>query len=389
MRLAQRKKTELKAYRRHTANCPKQNPEDLKCSCPLWMYGWRDGEPVRQSMGTRNLQDAYRQIALLEDPHAPQLKPVSEAVEAFKKHILPLEAATQRKYANVLKVFLAYSKQAGLKYLADVNVEELDDYRSSRTLQPSTSATELTILRLFFSFSVKRRWIADNPAKEIQPPRNLKPAEVVPYSPSEITRMLAACEGFGNSAYARLRARAMLLLLRYTGLRVSDVATLTRDRIKNGQIFLHTKKTGGMVFLPVPKALEEALEAVPAPRGAPAESRCYFWNETSARITAVRVMERTLQTVFRRSGVADAHPHRFRHTLATEILAQGHGEQDVADVLGISPAVVRKHYAKWSVARQERINRVIRAVHAEAFGAEEPQKVVQNVYSPQNKPVLN
>jgi site-specific recombinase XerD len=335
------------------------------------------------------MQEAIRQVALLEDPHSTELKLITEATDAYQKHILPLEASTRRKYANVLKLFLAYSKQAGLKYLADIGVEKLDDFRSRRTLQPSTSATELTILRLFFSFSVKRKWIAGNPAKEIQSPRNLKPAEVVPYSPSEITRMLAACEGFGNSAYARLRARAMLLLLRYTGLRVSDVATLTRDRIKNGQIFLHTKKTGGMVFLPVPRALEEALEAVPAPRGAPAESRCYFWNESSARITAVRVMERTLQTVFKRSGVVDAHPHRFRHTLATEILAQGHGEQDVADVLGISPAVVRKHYAKWSVARQERINRVIRAVHAEAFGAEEPEKVVQNAYDLQNKPVIN
>jgi len=289
----------------------------------------------------------------------------------------------------VLKSFLAHSEQAGLKYLADWGVEELDDYRSARKLASSTSATELTILRTFLAFSVERRWIADNPAQKIKPPRNLKPAEVAPYEPNEIARMLAACDVFGISSYERLRARAMVLVMRYTGLRISDVATLRRDRIKNGQIFLHTKKTGGTVFLPVPKQLEDALAAVPVPRGAPANSRCYFWNETSARITAVRVMERTLHTVFKRSGVKDARPHRFRHTLATEILAEGHGEQDVADILGISPAVVRKHYAKWSQSRQERINRVMRAVHAEAFGAEEPSKVVQNAYIEKTKPIIN
>src|SRR5215471_12457401 len=313
----------------------------------------------------------------LEDPHAPQLKPVAEAIEAYKQHIRPLEAATQRKYANVLKSFLAHSEQAGLKYLADWGVEELDDYRSARKLASSTSATELTILRTFLAFSVERRWIADNPAQKIKPPRNLKPAEVAPYEPNEIARMLAACDVFGISSYERLRARAMVLVMRYTGLRISDVATLRRDRIKNGQIFLHTKKTGGMVFLPVPKPLDDALAALPPPRGAGTHPRCYFWNEVSGRGVVVHGAWRTLSAVFKYSGVKDAHPHKFRHTLATEILAQGHSEQDVADILGISPAVVRKHYAKWSVARQERINRVIRAVHAEAFGAEEPEEVVQ------------
>ena len=39
-------------------------------------------------------------------------------------------------------------------------------------------------------------------------------------------------------------------------------------------------------------------------------------------------------------------------------------------ILGISPAIVRLHYAKWSPARQERIDQVILRVHAEAFGAE-------------------
>jgi predicted transcriptional regulator len=68
--------------------------------------------------------------------------------------------------------------------------------------------------------------------------------------------------------------------------------------------------------------------------------------------------------------VPKAHAHRFRHTLATEILISGGTEQDVADVLGISPAIVRKHYAKWTPARQERITTLLKAVHGrKAYGA--------------------
>jgi integrase len=252
--------------------------------------------------------------------------------------------------------------------MGDAGVEDLDDFRSTRKLAPTTSAKELTILRLFLSFCLERKWITENPAKKIKPPRNIKPKEVVPYEPNEIIRMLAACDGIGNSAYERLRARALLLLMRFTGLRVSDAITLRKDRIKNGRIFLHTKKTGGMVFLPVPKQLEEALAALPVPRGAGENPRCYFWNEVSSRRAVLNSADRMLRAVFKRSGVKSAHAHRFRHTLATEILAQGHGEQDVADILGISPAVVRQHYAKWSQARQERIDQVMQRVHSEAFG---------------------
>jgi site-specific recombinase XerD len=277
------------------------------------MNGTHNGEPIDQSLGTRLMQEALRQIAQLENPHATQLKPVEEAIAAYKQHIAGLEPATQRKYANTLQRFLAYLEKASLRYMADITVEDVDGYRATRMLAPTTSGKELEILRLFFSFAVERKWIEDNPANKIKPPRNIKPAEVIPYEPNEITRMLAACDVVGHSEYERRRARAMLLVLRYIGLRISDVATLRRDRIQNGRIFLHTKKTGGMVFLPVPKPLEDALTALPPPRGAGEHPRCYFWNEVSSRGVVVHGAWRTLSAVFKYSGVKGAHPHRFRH----------------------------------------------------------------------------
>ncbi len=68
--------------------------------------------------------------------------------------------------------------------------------------------------------------------------------------------------------------------------------------------------------------------------------------------------------MFRASGVEDAHAHRFRHTLATEILANGGTLADVADILGISEWVARKHYAKWNQARQDRIAAFMTVIHS-------------------------
>jgi integrase len=62
----------------------------------------------------------------------------------------------------------------------------------------------------------------------------------------------------------------------------------------------------------------------------------------------------------------NAHAHRFRHTLATELLGCGAGFDDVADILGKSPEIVRKHYAKWSPGRQARIDELLERVHSGA-----------------------
>jgi hypothetical protein len=57
-----------------------------------------------------------------------------------------------------------------------------------------------------------------------------------------------------------------------------------------------------------------------------------------------------------------AHAYRFRHTLATEILMNRGTAEDAANILGNSPAVIRKHYAQWSRGRQERISNLLQTV---------------------------
>ena len=66
-----------------------------------------------------------------------------------------------------------------------------------------------------------------------------------------------------------------------------------------------------------------------------------------------------MAAVFKKSGVNNAGTHRFRHTLATRLLATGAAFEEIADILGNTPEIVRKHYAKWSKGRQDRIDEVM------------------------------
>ncbi len=380
---------DLELYRRHTPECPHHSKHHAdkegynsrlrtKCDCPIWADGVLDGKEYRKSLKTRDWSRAIRKLAALEDPRAPRCKPVAEALAAFERHMGGRAPATRAKYAITIRELREYCKRERLADLSQITLEHLDAFRDGRKLGPIATLRELGRLRYIFKFCTKRKWIAENPAADSEAPRNIKPPEVVPYEPAEVTKMLTACETIGRGPYERLRARALILVLRYTGLRITDAITLERSRINNGQLLLFTQKTGGTVFLPIPAVLQKALDALPAPRGASGEPRCYFWNGIASRRAIKGVAERTLATVFKASGVQGAHAHRFRHTLATDILVKGGTEQDVADVLGISPAIVRRHYAKWSRARQARITSLMQAVYPGTYQVQEKTEAVIN-----------
>jgi integrase len=209
-------------------------------------------------------------------------------------------------------------------------------------------------------------------------PKNIKPTDKEPYSRQDIIKILSACDLFGQRAYERLRARAMTLLLRYTGLRISDVALLAKDRIRKSEIYLRTLKNGKVVKLPVHPELQAALDALPEPKGSRGGEQVFLLDWNGPVRSMVRDATRTMAAVFKASGVPGAHAHRFRHTLATEILEAGGTFEDAAEVLGNSPNIIRKHYAKWSPRRQERISILMRSIFGTSVAREEIEAVTNS-----------
>jgi integrase/recombinase XerC len=371
----------LSIWRRHTATCPHidKGRDYQKCSCPLWADGYINGKrTLRQSLKTRDMARAIKRAATLEDPAAPTFKGIDEAVKAYLLNCQHLNENTQRKYRNRLsKQLLPFCEARGVDVVHELTVEVLDEFRAGRKLAVTTSSRELETLRQFLAFCVDRRWILENPAKKIKPPRNARPTPVVPYTKDELEKIIKATSEIGKGDYERLRARAAVLTLRYTALRISDVALLQRSRIEKGELLLHTKKTGGTVRLPLPDEMLAALEAIPLPRGTTRETSTHFFiNGTGSDRTAISVMERCLRAVFKASGVVGAHAHRFRHTLATEILSNGGTLADIADILGISESVAEKHYAKWNQARQDRISDLMSKIHTGTKWAHKKKLVV-------------
>jgi site-specific recombinase XerD len=365
----------ISIWRRHTNDCQHKDKGRayIKCNCPVWADGYIEGKRVyRQSLKTRDMARARKKAADLENGDDRIIKPVDDAVKAFLDHCTSanLTDATIVKYRNPLTRLKHFCEAKSIDSLDELTTERLDAFRAGRKLKQITASKELEILRVFLGFCVDRGWVKQNEARKIKMPRNIKPNEVVPFTPLEVSAIIAASDIVGIRQYERLRMRAIILMLRYTALRIGDVSMLARDRITQDgdkwRIFLRTEKSGQPVFLPIPPELKDALDAVPAPNG-DLDSRYYFWNGQCKPKTIKAHVDRCLRAVFKLSGVKKAHAHRFRHTLATELLGGGATFEEVADVLGNSPEIVRKHYGKWSPARQSRIDALMERVHTGTF----------------------
>lgn len=396
------KETNARIYRRHKAGCKFHGVENswamLNCNCPLYGDGYIEGKRVlRKSLDTRNQAVASKKLADLmaeftakgeaDAPAAPGGKPVGEAVAAFLAHhgtVGPdksykgeIRFSTYRKYRNSLRQLEAFCKETRIENISELGLEQLDAFRASRHIGGKTSRNELQLLRKFWAFGLRRKWVSENVAKAIDGPKGLIENEIEPYTPLEESRILSACDSFGRTSYERLRARAMTQLHRFTGLAISDVATLERPRVqwhkekRVWKVLVRRLKTGKQVFLPIPDELKATLDALPLPRGAAADCPYYFWNGVTSRRAAVGIAERTMAAVFKKSGVPSAGTHRFRHTLATRLLARGAAFEEIADILGNTPEIVRKHYAKWSKGRQDRIDDVMLG-YVGALGDAEP-----------------
>jgi integrase/recombinase XerC len=389
-----KREEELYSYKRHLKTCQffgagSRVLRSDKCNCPFHADGVYRGERIRKSLRTgsraraaQRLTELMRSIDARLDrasggefgpsSSGARMRTASEGVERFlasygsldptKGFCGEIEYGTFRKYRNTLRLLTSFCESQGIIALSDLTLELLEDFRRTRNIGSVTWNVELQTLRTFFRYCVKHKWIVYNPANDLKAPRNFRPNEVVPYTRHEESRILAAAGQIGGgkynrsgAAYEQLRARAMIMLLRTTALRVSDVCTLQKKAISwdgnTWRIRLRTLKSGEPVYLPIPENLKLILDALPLPRNGPQDCPNYFWNGQSSRRAVVGIAERTLAAVFKKSGVKNAHAHRFRHTLATRLLEQGATFEQVADILANSPAIVRKHYSKWRRGR--------------------------------------
>ena len=258
-----------------------------------------------------------------------------------------LARSTLRTYSATLKSLVEHTRDHNIRNLRDCTPDVMRAWRNGLTHQPSTQVRMLTQIKAFSRYCVERTWLDASPATALRPPlHERKPT--MPYELAQMRRILWACRHEPST-------RALVLLMRYSGLAIGDACTLRKDALLDGILFLHRAKTGEPVTVPVPDCVNEALHAFPS-----VSQDYFFWTGQCLRETVTKRWGHRLKVKFLAADIAEGRPHRFRDTFAVELLKAGTSMEDVSILLGHSSIrVTEQYYAPWCPRRRERLNHLV------------------------------
>lgn len=403
----------LALYRRHRQECKGGHPHNSRtseyeerkkgwrrCECPIFASGTLRKKFKRQNTGqwefegARAVAAAWERAgswkAVMETPPPPQEQvaqaartTVEDATTAFlskckNRNIAPNTLSKYRTFSNQLS---AYCQDRGFVYIDQLTVSDMDRFYASWKDGIRAKAKKLERLKAFVKFCVKREWLSKDITEDLQAPEGSSVSiPKSPFTDEELDRLYAACDkvgpqlkqGPGYRTWGGEDAKDFVYLSIYTGLRISDVATFDiTKRLKGNDVFLRMHKTRRPLFTWIPDWLVERLRARQTVHGSlifaagvtrNAKQLCDIWRN------------KRLRKVFELAGPWETppHPHKFRHTFVRILLEKGVPVPDVAELIGDSEQILRKHYAAWIPGRQDRLSRILQ----DAFADRSKGKVV-------------
>ncbi len=378
----------LKAQKRHCNGCrySQYDRGHTKCTCPYHAIGVLNGVFIRKSLKTSNYETATRVIRNWESAGSARDSEsvrIEDAVGAFMRDIgaRNWQETTKRKFRILLEVRLVeYCRRHGYRLLNELDLNSITEFRATWKDAPLTALKNIERLRAFYRFCLDRDWVRRNAASKLKVKVVVEEKE--PFAPEEFERTLEAIRLYGEgrrhtSQEKAEELRAFVLVLRYSGLRISDTVKLERTQLVPGAdgdgyaVIVQQQKVRRTVYIPLPDGRDGHPDVVGALRALPLQSEKYFfWDGAGGLEQAVSKWRLRLTKLFRiaemRTGSRKPfshkpHPHRLRHTFAAEYLNAGVPIETVSLLLGhASVKVTEKHYAKFNRARQERIDEIVR-----------------------------
>jgi site-specific recombinase XerD len=363
-----------------------------RCSCPIFGTATIDGKRIRKSTVQWEWDAAKIVAASWENLKSPQsLEPrnehkssrvtLREATDAFKSRAINkvIVEATLRKYKTFIKQFIAYCDSRGYVYMDQLTIDDMDRFYAGLSDGPTSKGKKLGMLRSFVKFSLRRKWLTENLAQDLEAPKgSATSANKSPFSDDELDRMYKACDELGDPIAGGPGARPwggedvrdFIFLSVFTGLRISDISLFDiSKRLDGNDVFLRQHKTKRRLCTWIPGWLVARLREREKRFGP-----MIFLTGTSRNVrTVTEQWRRRMEKVFKLAGTFEerAYPHRFRATFARVLLENGVGEEDAATLIGDTVEIFRKHYAPWIGTRQQRLTKILQ----EAFEGK-PKKLV-------------
>jgi integrase/recombinase XerD len=345
----------LTLYRRHSLDCGRKDRYWRRCQCAMWVEGTLDREYMRKSLHTQSWERAQTIIGEWERAGKNITKAVIPTIgDAADKYIADcidrnFSQLTVKQHTQFLARFGAWCQANNYQTIGEIDTEAIRDWFAAHPKhQASTRFTGRMKLSAFFNFCKRQKWIKEDPVKGLG--KLIVRANQTDYlEPDELQQLLAHIEE--TDTYA------LVLLMRWSGLRITDALSLERRRIdKDGMLFLYQSKTGTPVQVPLPKIVTDALTNLKV-----VGKHYLIYDGQDPYNMGVKHRNRITKAAGLAKLTKRVHPHMLRDTFAIELLLKGVPLDQVSILLGHkSIKTTEKHYAPFVKARQEQLNQSVR-----------------------------
>jgi tyrosine recombinase XerC len=293
-------------------------------------------------------------------------------IDSFLNHLRVMKRAsdhTLRNYASDVLGFMRFAQEDGGE-LDQFMIRRYLAYLHRQNMAKSSAARKLAALRAFFNCLVKRGVIDFDPTEGIRPPRQSRRLPKV-LDEDYIDPLMNAPDA---STPLGLRDRAILETLYATGLRISELLSLSVEDVSKGsdEIVVTGKRNKQRIVLIGSKA-RSALDAY-INHGRPhllakagVESGTHnsrlFLGRLGTPLVATSVRRLLDKYVAKVSSALKISPHTLRHSFATHLMNHGADLRSVQELLGHENVTTTQIYAHVS---RERLKEVYDRTHPRA-----------------------
>jgi integrase/recombinase XerC len=254
---------------------------------------------------------------------------------------------TVSSYRRDLHQFIDFISERGvsLRKVDNVDIRGFMARLHERKLKKSSAARKLAAVRSFFQFAVKKKWVAENPAKAVSTPKQEKR---VPSFLSE-EEMAGFLEVPPTGKPLHVRDRAILELLYASGVRVSELVGINLEDASLGERLIRVLGKGKKERLvPFGRIAGERLSAYLRARPQLVQDRigekALFLNYQGRRISS-RSVERIVDKYIRLTAVKrKISPHSLRHSFASHLLSRGADLRVIQELLGHESLATTQKY---------------------------------------------
>ena len=360
---------------RHSADCKYVGDEFCKrCNCRKHFRWTQNGVQYRRKAGTRSWGEAEELKRELEDQLAGRTpvalkddaRSLADAVDVFNadKKNQGITEDVLGKYTRELDRLKTFAERRGVFTVAALSRELLIDYQAEwDALYPSSNTRQMVQARLknFLRFCYDSKWLDRVPRLSAI---KADEAPTLPLTPKEYTKLLKTVPSSFPDSKKAARVRALIQLMRNSGLAIRDAVTLRRDELiqdtgkKLYRVVTARQKTGTHVSVPIRPDVAQDLLSV-----ANGNPLYIFWTGNGEERTAVSHWQDDFRKLFKDAGITSEGnmvSHRLRDTFAVDLLEKGVPLEEVSKLLGHeSIRTTEKAYAKWVKGRQDRLDNLV------------------------------